>query len=137
MVPTSLPASRQTSSNLYPNDVTSPLHQIHLPHLFRWRYSMWSERDSSKKNGQPHFPIFTCCGTSTKSRYNIPHQGGTMKNPARTCLVLEYPRKCAKVCSSENIPDCTCLGIYQQQRHMGLHTKQIGFRNILCRNAIQ
>ena len=93
-------------------------------HLFRWRYSMWGERDSPKKNGQPHFPIFTCCGTSTNSRYNIPLQGGTMKNPARTCLALEYPRKCAKVCSSENIPACTCLGIYQEQGHM---TKHIGF----------
>ena len=67
----------------------------------------------------------------------MPLQVGTTKNPARTYLALEYPRKCVRVCSSKNIPACTCLGIYQKQRRMGLNTKHIGFRIILRRNAIQ
>ena len=104
---------------------------------FSLALSMWGETDSSNKNGQPHFPIFTCCGTSKKSSYKIPLQGRTMKIPTRTYLTLEYLRKCVKVCSSKNIPACTCLGIYPQQRHMSLHTKYIGFRIILCRNTIQ
>ena len=98
---------------------------------------MWGETDSSKENGEPHYPVFTCCETSKNSRYNMPLQVGTTKNPARTYLALEYPRKCVRVCSSKNIPACTCLGIYQKQRRMGLNTKHIGFRIILRRNAIQ